>query len=327
MAKQIQKGLVSTIIPVFNRPEMIVNAVNSVLSQDYRPIEIIVIDDGSTDDTSKVLKAMDSQYSELTVLTQKNSGPGVARELGRQQASGEFLQYLDSDDVLLPNKFSLQVSALNADSDMDVAYGKTERIKIGAQRQYKAWKQTAKKNNSMFPEFLCQRWWGTSSPLYRSEVTDIAGAWLPLINEEDWEYDTRIASLGGKLSFVNEFVSIQYYHDEHLSDQGSVDPLKLSHRCKARHEIYQNALNYEDQFQIKLSSEYWMLFSKSAFHLARLCVDAKQKRESQKMIELSIQVCKDQNKPCRKQLVYRAILNTAGLTITSLLNRIVESVK
>ena len=82
-------GLVSTIIPVFNRPELVISAVESVLQQTYRPIEVIVVDDGSTDRTPDVLKRLAIEHDEVVVLTQENRGPGAAREYGRQSARGE----------------------------------------------------------------------------------------------------------------------------------------------------------------------------------------------------------------------------------------------
>ena len=94
-----EAGLVSTIIPVYNRPILIVEAVNSVLAQTYKNTEVIVVDDGSDDDTPSVLLSLQTEHPQVTVLTQQNQGPGVARELGRQHAKGEFIQFLDSDDL------------------------------------------------------------------------------------------------------------------------------------------------------------------------------------------------------------------------------------
>src|SRR5688500_1554911 len=92
---KIIPNLVSTIIPVHNRAAMLVEAVNSVLAQTHRPIEIIVIDDGSTDDTARVADDLASRHpNEIRVIHQQNTGAGLAREAGRQMANGEFIQYL-----------------------------------------------------------------------------------------------------------------------------------------------------------------------------------------------------------------------------------------
>src|SRR6185503_20150635 len=96
-------GLVSTIIPVYNRAVLLREAVASVLSQTYRPIELIVVDDGSTDDTPRVADELGETHpQEVRVIHQSNTGPGLAREAGRHSALGEFIQYLDSDDLILP---------------------------------------------------------------------------------------------------------------------------------------------------------------------------------------------------------------------------------
>ena len=203
-------NLVTTIIPVYNRPKLLAEAVNSVLGQTYRPIEIIIVDDGSTDDTAKVADKLAEDYpQEIRVIHQKNSGVGLARETGRLQARGEFIQYLDSDDILLPKKFELQVKGLRAHLECAVAYGKTKYYEAGEIPKDTPWKRTGEKIETMFPSFLQSRWWGTSTPLYRREIADRAGAWTSLSREEDWEYDSRIAALGVKLYYCYEFVSEQ----------------------------------------------------------------------------------------------------------------------
>src|SRR5207244_4187795 len=105
--------LVTTIIPVYNRPDMLREAARSVLEQTYRPIEVIIADDGSTDgDTVRVARELEATYpGVLRYYDQPNAGPGAARNLGLKHARGEFIQYLDSDDLLLPNKFARQVAA------------------------------------------------------------------------------------------------------------------------------------------------------------------------------------------------------------------------
>jgi hypothetical protein len=91
--------LFSVIIPVYNRGEMVKEAIDSVLSQSFRNFELIVVDDGSTDDTPEVL----AEYGDrLKLITQENAGPESARNNGAGAARGEYLAFLDSDDVMLP---------------------------------------------------------------------------------------------------------------------------------------------------------------------------------------------------------------------------------
>ena len=124
--------LVSTIIPVYNRPQMLREAVQSVLNQTYRPIEVIIADDASTDETPLVGRELAQQHPGVVRFAgspeNSGSGPGPMRELGRQQARGEFLQYLDSDDRLLPDKFTDQVRTLREHPECDIAYGLTRLV-------------------------------------------------------------------------------------------------------------------------------------------------------------------------------------------------------
>src|SRR5437588_4041721 len=107
-ARAVERSLVSTIIPVFNRPALLVEAVASVLAQSYRPIEIIIVDDGSTDATPEVADRLAKQRAGIVrVIHIANGGPGLAREAGRLAARGGYIQHLDSDDLLLPEKFAM----------------------------------------------------------------------------------------------------------------------------------------------------------------------------------------------------------------------------
>lgn len=98
--------LVSVVIPTHNRASVVTRAVCSVLSQTYKNLEIIVIDDGSNDETVKVL----SIFSDLRILTQENKGVSAARNTGIANSSGELIAFLDSDDEWLPEKIEKQVS-------------------------------------------------------------------------------------------------------------------------------------------------------------------------------------------------------------------------
>ncbi len=101
--------LVSIIIPTFNCGNYIEAAIESVLSQEYEPVEIIVIDDGSTDDTVMKLKRYGDK---IKYLYQENRGSSRARNVGLSSSCGEFIAYLDADDIWLPGKLSLQVKLM-----------------------------------------------------------------------------------------------------------------------------------------------------------------------------------------------------------------------
>ena len=277
-------GLVSVIIPVHNRPKLLQEAVESVLAQTYRPLEILVIDNASTDDTRSVADALASKYSELCVINQNKRGPGPAREAGRLRAQGEYIQHLDSDDLLLPAKFEAQVRALTDHLECDVVYGKTRHYPLGHTPSQTAWKRTGERIETMFPAFLVSRWWGTSTPLYRRSVIDAAGSWVDLLNEEDWEYDCRIAAQGIKLCYCDTFVSDQRITPgERLSRNGNIDPVKMRDRAKARQMIYRHAV----RFGIDDRTPEMQHFARDVFLLSRQAGALRLEHEARKLFELS----------------------------------------
>ncbi len=101
--------LISVVIPTYNRAHLVCNAVESVLGQTYSPVEIIVVDDGSTDDTQKRLARYDGR---IQVVRKQNAGPSAARNTGVSSSRGEYLAFLDSDDLCLPNRLVAQVEAM-----------------------------------------------------------------------------------------------------------------------------------------------------------------------------------------------------------------------
>lgn len=104
------RPLVSAVIPTYNRGHVVERAIASVLEQTYRPIEIIVVDDGSTDDTAERMERV--RAPELAYIrTPTNAGASAARNLGISKARGDFVAFLDVDDEWLPDKTARQVAA------------------------------------------------------------------------------------------------------------------------------------------------------------------------------------------------------------------------
>jgi glycosyltransferase involved in cell wall biosynthesis len=108
---------VSVIIPTYNRATYISRAVESVLSQSYRDFEVIVVDDGSCDNTKQVVQAYGDR---IRYVFQSNAGPGAARNLGIRVSEGMYLAFLDSDDTWMPEFLGKTVEALDAHPEVDV---------------------------------------------------------------------------------------------------------------------------------------------------------------------------------------------------------------
>lgn len=112
--------LISVIIPTYNRPRYLGEAIESVLGQSYGNHEIIVVDDGSTDPPVDAVAAFGDR---VVLLRQDNRGTGAARNTGIARSSGEFLAFLDDDDVWDERKLALQMQAFGAAPETDVVYG------------------------------------------------------------------------------------------------------------------------------------------------------------------------------------------------------------
>ena len=111
---QRKMPVVSVIIPTFNRGWTIRDAIDSVLDQDFSDYELIVIDDGSMDNTMQIL---DTYGDRIVILSQENKGVSAARNRGISAASGQFIAFLDSDDLWLPKKLSAQISFFKSNPD------------------------------------------------------------------------------------------------------------------------------------------------------------------------------------------------------------------
>lgn len=205
--------LVSTIIPVHNRPAMLTEAVTSVLDQTWPYIEVIIVDDGSTDNTAEIAEDLCRRHPErVQLVRQANAGPGAARQRGVDSSRGEFLQFLDSDDLLLCDKFEVQVSGLRSDPEADIAYAKAfvrEAGKLAPCPEH----GDGQPLRSLFPALLQDRIWKTITPLYRRSAIEKMGAWPRKRQLEDWEFDAQAGAIGLKLHYDDVFVAESRHHE------------------------------------------------------------------------------------------------------------------
>jgi asparagine synthase (glutamine-hydrolysing) len=240
---EVVAGLVTTIIPVFNRANLLNRAVESVLAQTYRPIEIIVVDDGSTDDTPQAIAALTSAHPGVVKgLRQSNQGPGRARQFGIEHARGEFVQFLDSDDRYLPEKTMVQVAALHNNRDADIAYGKAFSVDPAGKRSPDTEHRTHERHESLFPALLAGRLWPTNVPLYRRSAFARIGEWPTTRQMEDVRFDAQTGTARIKLAHVDEFVAEVWMHaGEHLGVIWRTDREAHGERVNALLEVLERA--------------------------------------------------------------------------------------
>ena len=260
------ENLVSTIIPVYNRADMLREAVASVLAQSWRPIEIIIVDDGSSDDTVHAAEDLQTLHPEIShVIRQKNAGPGVARQTGLAVAQGEFIQFLDSDDLLLPNKFELQVDGLRADSEAEISYGKTYTEENGVRLSGPA-QHTGENYRTLFPALLQEPLWPTLTPLYRHRFLKQIGPWPSKKQLEDWEYDAQAGAMKVSLHYVDAFIAETRNH-------GGVRLCHLwmsnANAMRDRVSAYVAVLAHAQKAGVPRESPEMQKFARSLFWMAR----------------------------------------------------------
>jgi SAM-dependent methyltransferase len=215
-----------------------------VLAQTYRPIEVILVDDGSSDETAGLCDALAAGNPLIQVVHLPHRGRvGLVREAGRARASGEFIQYLDSDDVLLPRKFEIMTAALRGQPECDIAYGYTRRYRRGGVPLDVPTERTGQTFTRMLPESLTRRFWHSSTPLYTRRICDKAGPWSDLLFWEDVEYDTRMAAMDARLCHCPEFVSETRDHDFGRASRPGFyhDPALLAEAVRAYGLVYGHA--------------------------------------------------------------------------------------
>ena len=180
---------VSIIIPTYNRKACVLEAVDSVLAQTYEDFELIVVDDGSTDGTRKALE----QYGErLHYLCQANQGVSAARNSGLALSQGEFIAFLDSDDLWLPKKLAIQIAFMDQHPQAQICYTDELWIRRGVRVNPK--KRHAKYSGEIYSHCLPLCIISPSSVLMRRGLFEQVGGFDPGLPVcEDYDLWLRVA--------------------------------------------------------------------------------------------------------------------------------------
>ncbi len=197
---------VSVVIPVHNRFTLADEALTSVINQTYRPLEIILVDDCS--EKPFIPNAVVQSINEVTfkiLRHETNQGPGASRETGRQAATGEYIAYLDSDDLWHPQKLEKQVAMLQANPEAGMCYCKSitfSELPILGNEPLR--RRNDQEFHAFLPTILYGRPWHTSACLWKREASDKIGAWLDAWTWEDYEYDCRAGCANISIVYVPE---------------------------------------------------------------------------------------------------------------------------
>jgi glycosyltransferase involved in cell wall biosynthesis len=183
---------VSVIVPAYNAEATILETIQSIQNQTFADFELIVINDGSTDNTLTLLGQVED--SRLQVFTYPNGGLPVARNRGIHHATGEFISFVDADDLWTPDKLELQLQALQQHPAAGVAYSWTAFI--DGQGNFLYAREPLAFTGNVYPQLLVDNFISNGSNiLLRRELVAEAGIFDPsLKSAEDWDFYIRLAA-------------------------------------------------------------------------------------------------------------------------------------
>lgn len=183
--------IISVIVPVFNGEKTIKETIESVLNQTFTDFELIVIDDGSQDRTLEVVHRI--QDSRIKVFSYLNAGQSTSRNRGITIAKGEYISFIDADDLWTPDKLESQLKALQANPEAAVAYSWTNWIDESSQLLGKGSHNT--EQGDVFAKLLLNDFVanGSNSLIRRQALTEVGGFDPSVTPAEDWDLWLRLA--------------------------------------------------------------------------------------------------------------------------------------
>lgn len=250
---------VSVVIPCYNREASVRAAVESVLEQDYPCFEVVLVDDCSTDDTLNILNSIDDPR--VKVVTSKvNNGPGVARNRGVSESSGEWVAFQDSDDLWLPGKLRRQMEVVRSSNDAVAVYCRMS-VRTGLDGQASQIShipsyEAENLSGDVLRGLVYSSFISTQTLVIRRDVFDSVGGFdvtLPAL--EDWELMLRVAQWG-PVEFVEEPLVEQAFSDNSLTKNVAKRLVAQSMILEKHTDLigrYQGALAYS---HVRLAGAY-----------------------------------------------------------------------
>jgi Glycosyltransferases, probably involved in cell wall biogenesis len=267
--------LVSVIIPCYNAERWIDEAIQSALNQTYSPVEVIVVDDGSSDGSWKKIQEFGSR---VIAETGPNRGGSAARNRGFVLSRGDYIQFLDADDYLLPKKIPRQVAFLKA-SGADVVYGdwRHEHFLPDGSSQLEEIAVSGAQGDVLGA--LLSGWWvAPAALLFRRHVLEKTGGWdESLAAAQDRDLFISIAMTDAKIAYQPGCYAIYRRYGHDTVSTGS-RMRWLDNHCRVLDKAAA-ALNAAG----RMKSEYRRALASSYFHLARNYFDRDQKKYRETM--------------------------------------------
>jgi glycosyltransferase involved in cell wall biosynthesis len=209
--------LVTVIIPCFNREKFIKSTLESVMNQTYKNMEIIVIDDGSTDNTRDIINKYEDTIKILEHSNRSNKGQSASINLGLKHSKGEYIAILDSDDLFIKNKIEQQVSFLINNNEIGLVYSNGFAIDINGAKLYKLYSKDHKETNIPEKILLNCYFLVPSNSLIRRTAFEKAGEFdESLRSAQDHDMAIRLAEIT-KFAYLDEYLFCYRRHNDSIS--------------------------------------------------------------------------------------------------------------
>jgi glycosyltransferase involved in cell wall biosynthesis len=231
----MERPLASVVIPAYNSERYIAESIESVLTQTYSPLEIVVVDDGSQDGTGGAASA----HSEVTLIRQPNSGPSAARNRGFAASSGEFVAFHDSDDMMTPSKLEVQIGHLLENPAVGCVLAEQELVmEPGAELPF--WAEGSKVPTLMPPrppELADEPVVHPMTMVLRREVFEQVGGFdESLAPAEDFDWMLRASEMGVEIARLHDVLLRRRVHPSSLTQDAAAARAGLFRAFKARIE-------------------------------------------------------------------------------------------
>jgi glycosyltransferase involved in cell wall biosynthesis len=210
--------IASIIIPFFNQIRYLDQSLRSALTQTIGDVEVILVNDGSTEDPSPIVSCINDPR--IKVINQANAGVALARNTGIKAAQGEFLAFLDADDWLAPTMIETLVSMLQRSSDVALGYCDITHVDSAGKMtdMYSVAASRAQLSGNILPALIVGGYFPPVSVLVKATVMEQVGGFDPKLGGCcDWDLWIRIATAGYKALFSNNRLAYYRLHDESMS--------------------------------------------------------------------------------------------------------------
>ncbi|HVA05823.1 MAG TPA: glycosyltransferase [Acidimicrobiales bacterium] len=203
----------SVVIPVFNGAAFLTAAVESALSQEGEAVEVVVVDDESTDDSAQLAAAIPA----VICLQQAHAGPAAARNAGVAISSGEFIAFLDADDLMPANKLAIQVGHLRSHPEVGCVLGRQE-LRLEPGTRLPDWATEPPKWALLDPEYVHREQIPPMSMVMRRTVFEEVGPFdTRFFIAEDTDFIFRLREAGIGLAILDDIVLIRRLHGSNLT--------------------------------------------------------------------------------------------------------------